>query len=69
MRKGKFILFVLLAYCLPSFSQKIDTLYYDNNWKGVESKQFANFVRYASYAENSNYKNRYRDYYIRVYVN
>ena len=54
MRKGKFILFVLLAYCLPSFSQKIDTLYYDNNWKGVESKQFANFVRYASYAENSN---------------
>ena len=64
MRKGKFILFVLLAYCLPSFSQKIDTLYYDNNWKGVESKQFANFVRYASYAKNSNYKNRYRDYYI-----
>ena len=60
----KIILFVLLAYCLPSFPQRVDTLYYDNNWKGVESKQFASFVRYASYAEDSNYKNRFRDYYI-----
>ena len=64
MEKSKFILFILLIYCLPSFSQRIDTLYYDNNWKGVESKQFASFIRYASYAENSNYKNRFRDYYI-----
>lgn len=64
MERSKFILFILLTYCLPSFSQRVDTLYYDNNWKGVESKQFASFVRYASYAEDSNYKNRFRDYYI-----
>ena len=64
MERRKFILFILITYCLPSFSQRVDTLYYDNNWKGVESKQFASFVRYASYAEDSNYKNRFRDYYI-----
>lgn len=64
MEKSKSVLFILLIYCLPSFSQRIDTLYYDNNRKGVESKQFASFVRYASYAKDGNYKNRFRDYYI-----
>lgn len=64
MKRSILTLFILLVCCLSSFSQKVDTLYYDNNWKGVESKQFANFVRYASYAEDSNYKNRFRDYYI-----
>ena len=64
MERSKFILFILLTYCLPSLSQRVDTLYYDNNWKGVASKQFASFVRYVSYAEDSNYKNKFRNYYI-----
>lgn len=58
-----FLIIILLTYNLDSFSQRIDTLYYDNNWKGVESNQFASFVRYASYAQDSNFKNRFRTYF------
>lgn len=65
MKKNKFLLLsIFLLYALGAYSQKIDTLYYDSDWKGVESKQFASFIRYLLYAENNNYKNRFRDYYI-----
>ena len=64
MNKYKlFLLLFLSIHCISSFSQRIDTLYYDNNWKGVESKQFASYIRYASYAQDSNYKNRFRTYF------
>ncbi len=68
MRTLRFLATALVAVASLSatnaYAQRVDTIYYDDNWKGVESKQFASYVRYASYAEDSNYKNRYRDYYI-----
>lgn len=64
MKSNKVIaVFMLFACCLTAFAQRVDTLYYDNEWKGVESKQFASYIRYASYAADANYKNRFRDYY------
>lgn len=41
-----------------------DTLFYDKNWKGVESKSFASYYRILSGNTDSNFGKRYRDYYI-----
>ena len=53
----------MLVCNLNIFAQKVDTLYYDNNWKGVETKQFASFIRYVSYAQDGNYRNKFRTYF------
>jgi antitoxin component YwqK of YwqJK toxin-antitoxin module len=45
-------------------AQKVDTLFYDKNWKGVEIKQFASFVRYALYPKDVNARKLCRDYYV-----
>lgn len=37
-------------------------IYYDQDWKGVESEAFATFVRHAVYVKDSHYKNRFKDY-------
>lgn len=39
-------------------------LYYDSNWKGVPNETFASYYRILSENADSNFRNRYRDYYI-----
>lgn len=48
------------SYC----QEKIDTIYYDKDWKGVSNRAFADFYRIAVYPSNDNYKKQCRDYFI-----
>ena len=61
----RFILFIglILNLAIACNAQKVDTIYYDKDWKGVESKSFATYVRVASYANDAHYTNRYKTYY------
>ena len=53
----------LIAIC--SFGQeRIDTIYYDKDWKGVSNSSFADYYRIAIYPANDNYKKQCRDYFI-----
>lgn len=47
-----------------SQSLKLDTIYYDKDWKGVSSSAFASFFRVYDANDNSKLKKRFRDYYI-----
>lgn len=58
-----FSLWLLGASSLFAQSKQ-DTLFYDKNWKGVESKSFASYYRILSGNANSNYGKRFRDYYV-----
>ena len=63
--KKIFFLTIFICINIYSYSQeRIDTIYYDKNWKGVSNKTFADFYRIAVYPNNSNYKKLFRDYYI-----
>ena len=54
---------VLLLVLVESHAQATDTLYYDNNWKGVENKAFASFYRIIS-SSNDETQKCYKDFYI-----
>lgn len=41
----------------------IDSVYYDNKWRGVPDKAFASFLRVYSTPFDTIYKKQYRDYY------
>ncbi len=59
------ILTLCLSTVIPSIGQvKTDTLYYDRNWKGVESKHFATYFRVIEDSENNSFQKRFRDFYI-----
>lgn len=58
------IVCLLLVNFKNVHAQKVDTLYYDKDWKGVEIKEFASYVRYALYPKDTNAMKRFRDYYI-----
>lgn len=49
-----------------SYSQgvKLDTLYYDKDWKGVSNAAFATFYRVYDSKDKSDQKKHYRDYFI-----
>ena len=50
---------------ISSYAQNdTDTLYYDKEWKGVESKAFASFFRVIPKSGNPNFRKPMRDYYI-----
>ena len=50
---------------LTSYSNtKLDTLYYDKDWKGVSSKAFASFFRVIDSNNDNGFKKNFRDYYI-----
>lgn len=54
----------LICFFDIAFSQsKIDTLYYDKDWKGCE-QTFAAYRRVYSIPSDSNLTKRFRDYYI-----
>lgn len=56
------IILMLFTFNISSFSQRIDTLYYDSAGKGVETKEFATCVIYFQYAKDSHYSNKFRAY-------
>lgn len=58
-----FMTFLLVSQ-VTVFAQTTDTLYYDKNWKGVESRAFASFYRILSNSTDGNYQKRFRDFYI-----
>ncbi len=62
----KIMALVIFVLVTPySFGQeKVDTIYYDKNWKGVSNHTFADFYRIAINPANVNYKKLFRDYYI-----
>lgn len=64
----KIFLFVSLVimFVADSFSQsvKLDTIYYDKNWKGVSNAAFAAFYRVYDANDKSELKKHFRDYYI-----
>lgn len=47
----------------PSNKETEKIYYYDESRQGVESEEFATYIRHAFYATNSKYKNRFKDYY------
>jgi hypothetical protein len=62
----RLLAFVLVgSFVATSFAQeKIDTIYYDKDWKGVSNRAFADFYRIAVHPISDNYKKTFRDYYI-----
>lgn len=61
------ICLVLAAIATSSYAQSdTDTLYYDKEWKGVESKAFASYERVIPKSEDPNFRKPMRDYYITV---
>lgn len=62
----KCIVFSICLFGASSlFAQsKQDSLFYDKNWKGVESKSFASYYRILSGNADSNFGKRFRDYYV-----
>lgn len=60
----KLLLAFLLSHALCGYAQKIDTLYYDQSWKGVEHADFATFYRVVVYPSSPNYPTRFKDFYM-----
>ena len=56
-----FLVFITMVVC---GQMKIDTLYYDKDWKGVDSKTFASYIRTAESSNGHNGIKRFKDYYI-----
>ena len=55
----------LILLSVVAYGQiKIDTLYYDKNWKGVDSKVFASYLRVMESFDADNAPRRFKDYYI-----
>lgn len=61
-----FVLFVLIVF--PSYSEtRVDTLYYDKDWKVVNSKVFASYYRIFEVPDETEWKfnrKQFRDFYI-----
>ena len=64
MKKALFYL-LFIAFAFSVKAQKIDTIYYDSNWKGVPVKELASYIRVIYYAPiGSGYNNIGKDYFI-----
>lgn len=64
MIKELFTICILMAGVNFGSAQKVDTLYYDKDFKSVEIKEFASYVRFAYYPKDINAKKLSRTYYI-----
>jgi hypothetical protein len=62
MKSALLTTFLLIAVTL-SFSQKIDTTYYDKNWKGVKFKELAQYIRFDFDFKDPMYDNKCRIFY------
>ena len=63
MRKFLIISTLSLLF-LNSFAQKVDTLYYDSNWKGVPVKTFATYMTITYMSKDSKFGNLEKSFYI-----
>ena len=58
-------MYVLVFGGITALAQsKIDTTYYDNNWKGIASPAFATYYRVFMTNENPQMGGRYKDYWL-----
>lgn len=60
----KYVYLLLLALVSPIYSiaqTRIDTIYYDKQWRGCDSKVFASYMRIAG--EDSSARKRYKTFY------
>ena len=65
MKKFSLLLFALLVVvCSVSAQGKIDTLYYNKDWKFAPNRDFATYYRVAYYPADSLTPKPFRDYYI-----
>jgi len=65
----KLFIFSVIMICIQvavsqTVTQKIDTIYYDTNWKGVPVKSFAAYMRIAYMSNDIHYGNICKDFYI-----
>jgi antitoxin component YwqK of YwqJK toxin-antitoxin module len=64
----KFFLITVLTQVFANYSYsqglKLDTIYYDKDWKGVSCAAFATFYRVYDANDKSELKKHFRDYYI-----
>ncbi len=65
MKKVLFALFFFLVFnvCICQ-TARIDTIYYDKDWKNVAFKEFADYYRVILFSNDNLTSNRFRDYYI-----
>lgn len=66
MRRFFFIMVLIPLFVSYGYSQKIklDTLYYDKDWKGVSNASFATYYRVYDSKDKSDLRKHFRDYYI-----
>lgn len=65
MKKVFVTLALILSVTIPSLGQiRTDTLYYDKNWKGIESMAFAAYFRVIKDSDDNNFRKQFRDYYV-----
>lgn len=66
MKRVLLLLSILVSCIQYALCQVValDTLYYDNEWKGVSSPHFASYYRVAEINTDSTVTKRFRDYYI-----
>ena len=62
MKKLSLLLLVLLVTVVGYSQLRVDTIYYDKDWKNAGHKSFATFYRITLESENSNIPNRFRDF-------
>lgn len=55
---------LLASHALSAQRPQLDTIYYDNNWKGAEYPEFASFYRVALTPTDTTVAGKYRDYFM-----
>lgn len=61
----KLLILTLFALAFSyTFAQKVDTIYYDTNWKGVPIRAFASYMTVVYMSDNPQYPNLYKSFYI-----
>lgn len=65
MNKNNYIVTLVLSFLsiFSAYAGIVDTLYYDANWKGVESPQLATYYRVLYYPNDPKMPKQVRDYY------
>jgi len=55
---------LLIGISIQSFSQKVDTTFYDKDWQGVKFKELAEYIRYDFNFNDPNYNNKARVFWV-----
>ncbi len=64
MKRIFIFILVNLVFLIPLFSQSIDTLYYDSQWKGVPIKDLADYYLIHYKFDNPSYPNKIKGFYV-----